>query len=319
MPHLIIAGATSMGKSVHENAIICQLLWRNSPDMVKFLMIDLKSGMELQDYAGLDDYLWRPIVTTIDGTVEALKEYREEMQQRQVLFRGKARSLVEWNRLHKNKLPYIVMIIDELAMILLHPVTKISNRAKIELAEILSVSRATGGHAILCTQRPSMEVLHGYIKANTPSRVAFGTATQADSRVIIDQSMAAEITLPGRAWFLYGAKRYQIQTPWISPTMIRRTVKAIIEREKHPYHESVDIIKIAEVSLERFDGSLSYRLLYGEFKGRISERDLRTMLSSFDNEIIELDGKHYKIMPSDGGQIPRRLQVIQDQADSQSW
>lgn len=312
MPHMLVGGATRMGKSVFLHSVIDQILWRNSPADVQFLMIDLKGGMELQDYRNIP-HLWRPIIKDIEGVVPALREYRTEMLRRQDLFAGKARSLPEYNRMRREKLPYIVMIIDELAQVLSNPQRELANDAMLELGLILAVARATGGHCIVCTQHPSVSVVSGYLKSNLDTRVAFKTATQSDSRVILDTSHAADIELPGRAWMLDGANRVQVQCPWISPTMIKRTVKTVIEREKQPAREEVDITKVVAISLERFGGSLAYRKLWQEPEVRsgISQHDLQDMLEAFDNEIVELDGKYYQVVPGNGASIPRHLDLVQ--------
>ena len=310
MPHMLVAGATRFGKSVHLHAIILQLMWRNKPDRIKFLMIDLKGGMELQDYRD-SQFLGKPIITEIEDVVAALREYKQEMFRRQKLFAGKARSLPEYNSYHSEKMPYIILVIDELAQVLRHPNREMSEAAMLELGSILSVARATGGHCILCTQRPSVDVVSGYLKTNIDTRVAFKTPTQADSRVILDSSHAADLELPGRAWMLDGAYRTQIQCPYISPTMIKRVVKAINEREKQTEREVIDIVQIAKLALEHHGGRLSRRALWEDLRDRISEKELRSMLSEFDNEVIEIDGQRYLVDPGDGGSEPRHLQVVE--------
>lgn len=317
MPHLLIAGATGYGKSVHLNSVICQLLWRNSPDVVKFLMIDLKGGMELVDYAG-SGFLWRDIVTDIPDVVEALRAYKEEMFRRQELFAGTARTLTQYNNMHKDKLPFIILVIDELAMVLKHPDSKMSNEAMLELGQVLNISRATGGHCIVCTQRPSADVVSGYIKANISSRVAFRTATKQDSRVILDTSHAETIEIPGRAWMLDGAQRVQIQTPWISPRMIRQIIREVAEREK-PADPGIGIIQIAEVSLSELGGSLSSRQLYDAMRGKIGKSDLEDILSQSDHEIIHVHGLPYEIIPGNGGAKPRRLARVAKDGDQNAW
>lgn len=320
MPHLLIAGATGYGKSVHLNTIICQFMWRNSPADVQFLMVDLKGGMELQDYRD-NPFLWRDIVTDIEDVVPAFQAFKNEMFRRQNIMAGVARSLPQYNRLRKEKLPYLILIVDELAQVLRHPRTDLSADAMLELGAILNVARATGGHCILCTQRPSVDVISGYLKTNISSRVAFRTPTQADSRVILDTSHAADIDIPGRAWMLDGANRMQLQTPWISPTMIRRTIKAIIGREQQPQREEIDMIHVAKLSLDQFGGSLSYRPLFRELKGQISQGDLKTMLESFDGEMIDIDGIAYEVVPGNGGNIPRSLRETDmvPAGDNGSW
>ena len=299
MPHLLIAGASGMGKSVHLGTILTQIMWRNDPNRVKFLMVDLKGGMELIDFAPVP-HLWRPIITRVEDVCEALRAYHNEMERRQKMMAGKARNLEQWNRMTKDKLPYIILVVDELAMLLRNPLRDISDEAKVILGGILATSRATGGHSILCTQRPSVDVIDGYIKANIPSRVAFGMATQADSRVIIDTSEAAGIDIKGRAWMLTEANRVQLQAPWMSPTLIKRTIKAICERPIPEQRGGVDAVALVRASLDKFGGSMARRDLVSEFKGRISQHDLEDLLAQIEGEIIDVDGSQYLVKAANG-------------------
>jgi DNA segregation ATPase FtsK/SpoIIIE-like protein len=314
MPNMIIAGSPGMGKSVHMNSILLQLMWRNDPALIKFLMIDLKGGMELIDYSEVP-FLWESIITDIEEVVPAFERFNQEMKSRQRLLSAKARTLAQWNRMHKEKLPYLILVVDELAQVLRHPKVELSKAATDILGSILSISRATGGHCILCTQRPDTSVVSGYLKTNINTRVAFGMPTDTDSRVVLDTSQAADIDMPGRAWMLHNAKRFQLQTPWISPTLIRRTIRAICERNEHPDHDEVDLMKIIEVSLEKFGGSLSYRQLADEFKGQIGKMALQELLAEVDDQVIVFDDQQYLINPGNGGNEPRRLVLVEfDQA-----
>ena len=297
MPHLLIAGSTGMGKSVHLNAILLQLLWRNGPDRVMFLMIDLKGGMELQDYRDIPHLFGGKIVTEIEDVEPALSLFKNEMIRRQKLFAGKCRDLLGWNRLNaRQRLPYIILVIDELAQILKNPNQTLAGEVEIVLGSVLNVSRATGGHAILCTQRPSVDVVTGYIKTNVSARVAFAVPTQSDSRVILDSSQAAELTLPGRAFFLNGAKRVEMQTPLVTPTLIKRIVKKISERQAPP--DMIEPLTIDEVllySLDNFGGDLSYRALLEHFKGRISQQGIKDLLASIDDEMVTVNDRLFQV------------------------
>jgi hypothetical protein len=301
LPHLLIAGASGMGKSVHLNSILLQMLWRNSPAKVQFLMVDLKGGMELMDYEGIPHLWGGKIITRIEDTVDALSAYKREMERRQSIMSGRARSLEQWNRFGHEKMPYLVLVIDEMAQVLRNPMRNISEEAKILLGGILAVSRSTGGHAILCTQRPSVDVVDGYIKTNIPARIAFGLPTQADSRVVLDTSDAAGIDIKGRGWMLLQANRVQLQAPWVSPNLIRRTIKAIKERDGKPIEqEQIDIVDLARTSLEKFDGKMSVRILFDEFRGRISKDNLQDILSQVDGEVITVDDNQYLVHPANG-------------------
>lgn len=309
--HLLVAGATLSGKSVHLHAIISQLILRNPPDRIQFLMVDLKGGMELQDYAELDSYMWKPIVTSIEDTVDALQAYRIEMKRRQDLMAGSARSLPEYNRYHPNaRMPYIILVIDELAQILTDPRPKLAKAAMLELGLILAVARATGGYCIVCTQHPRVEVVSGYLKCNLDSRIAFKTASQSDSRVILDVSDAAELELQGRAMMKYGPGLTKVQCPMITPYQIRRVVNMVKEREQGGASAEVTIEEVLRASLDYHGGSMAYRDLYNEFGGRISEKALRTMLAAVDGETIQIGDVIYTVIPGNNNR-PRRVEIVE--------
>lgn len=313
MPHLLIAGSTGMGKSVHLNSILAQLLWRNGPETVQFVMIDLKGGMELQDYANIPHLVGHKIVTEIKDVEPALVSFKNEMERRQRMFAGRCRDLIGWNQLNsKNQLPYLVLVIDELAQILKNPDQTLSNQVEIVLGGVLSVSRATGGHAILCTQRPSVDVVTGYIKTNVSSRVAFGVPTQSDSRVILDSSHASELTLPGRAIFLNGAKRVEMQTPNITPTLIRRIVKKVCDRPAPPDRlVPLTIDEIVKYSLDNLGGSLRTKSIVAAFNDRASHRAIEEMLQLMDGQMIEIDDQVFAVR--DGrGSASRRVEPATD-------
>ncbi len=200
MPHLLIAGATGSGKSVCINALVACLLCHNAPDQLKLLMIDPKR-VELVGYNGIP-HLIRPVLTEMEEISGALQWLVREMEWRYTMFSAVgARHLEAYNAhalVHgKQPLPYIVVVIDELAdLMLLAP-----EEAEFHLCRLAQMARATGIHLIVATQRPSVDVITGLIKANFPARIAFAVATQVDSRVILDQPGAE--TLLGRGDMLY--------------------------------------------------------------------------------------------------------------------
>lgn len=193
MPHLLIAGATGSGKSVCVNAIIASLLLLNTPDQLKLVMVDPKR-VELTGYNGIP-HLAAPVVVEMDKVIGVLQWAMREMDNRYKMFAEVgARNIVDYNgKAKRNKsiepLPYIVIIVDELAdLMMLSP--EETERGITRLAQL---ARATGMHMVIATQRPSVDVVTGLIKANFPARVAFAVASSTDSRVILDSTGAERL------------------------------------------------------------------------------------------------------------------------------
>ncbi|MEI6288213.1 MAG: DNA translocase FtsK [bacterium] len=196
MPHLLIAGATGSGKSVCINSVIVSLLYQNSPDDLKFILIDPKR-VELPVYNGIP-YLLTPVITDTKKTINALKWAITEMERRfDLLARLGKRNIASYNQGASDRLPYIVIVIDELADLMA------TSSADIEggIVRLAQMARAVGIHLILATQRPSVEVITGLIKANIPARISFSVASLIDSRTILDSSGAEKLV--GRGDMLY--------------------------------------------------------------------------------------------------------------------
>jgi S-DNA-T family DNA segregation ATPase FtsK/SpoIIIE len=225
MPHLLIAGATGSGKSVAVNAIICGLLLNNSPDDLRLLMVDPKR-VELTGYNGIP-HLLTPVVVDFERVVGALQWVAREMDQRyQRLAKNGARNIVDYNsRLSaqgESKLPYLVVIIDELAdLMMLAP-----DETERTITRLAQLARATGIHLVISTQRPSVDVVTGLIKANFPARIAFAVASGVDSRVILDQPGAERLL--GRGDMLFqapdAAAPVRLQGTFVSDPEIQRLV-----------------------------------------------------------------------------------------------
>src|SRR5699024_10569804 len=193
MPHLLIAGATGSGKSVCINGIITSILMRATPDEVKMMMIDPKK-VELNVYNGIP-HLLTPVVTDPKKASMALKKIVAEMEYRYELFSETGtRNLESYNNhlMRENKgksvedkrpsLPYIVVLVDELADLMMVA----SKDVEDAITRLAQMARAAGIHLIIATQRPSVDVITGVIKANIPSRIAFSVSSQVDSRTILD-------------------------------------------------------------------------------------------------------------------------------------
>jgi len=187
MPHLLVAGQTGSGKSVMINTILTSLLYRNSPSDLKLILVDPKQ-VELKPYDDIP-HLLTPVITEPEKCISALKWAVAEMERRyKALAEVSKRNIVEYNNLKKEEgMPYIVIIIDELADLMMMAARDVEAL----IVRIAQKARAVGIHLVLATQRPSVDVITGLIKANVPARIAFTVASQVDSRTIIDQ-MGAE-------------------------------------------------------------------------------------------------------------------------------
>lgn len=239
MPHCLIAGATGSGKSVMIHALVTSLLFRNSPEQLRFLMIDPKR-VELTLYNSIP-HLLAPVITDAKKTILALKWAAREMDRRYDILESESVRDVE--SYHKNILapkltstqtyeegedvpdmmPYIVIIIDELADIMQAYPRELES-AVVRLAQM---SRAVGIHLVLSTQRPSVNVITGLIKANIPSRIALQVASQIDSRTILDMSGAEKLLGAGDMLYLSGdmGKPRRIQAPYISENEVKKVVQ----------------------------------------------------------------------------------------------
>ena len=185
MPHLLVAGQTGSGKSVGMNGFLVSLLYKFSPSELKMIMVDPKR-VELSVYNGIP-HLLTPVITNPDKALNSLKWCVAEMLRRYDLeTQLKARNLKEYNSkvAKSERLPYIVMVIDELADLMMS-----GNKKEVEssIARVAQMARAVGIYMIIATQRPSVDVITGLIKANIPSRIAFTVASQIDSRTVIDK------------------------------------------------------------------------------------------------------------------------------------
>lgn len=198
MPHILIAGATGSGKSVCINTIITTLLYRNSPEEVRFIMIDPKR-VELTGYNGIP-HLLTPVITETERVIAALQWASKKMDERYKMFQEVgARNIDEYNDLSGfTAMEYIVIIIDELADIMLFAPSKVEDL----ITRLAQMARATGIHLVIATQRPSVNVITGLIKANIPARIAFNVTSMVDSRVIIDMPGAEKLLGKGDMLFV---------------------------------------------------------------------------------------------------------------------
>ena len=240
LPHLLIAGATGSGKSVCINNIILSIIYKLSPETVKFLMIDPKR-VELNIYNGIP-HLLIPIITDTSQAIKVLNWVISEMEKRFKIFaEAGVRNLDGYNEYVKNvktdtnALPYIIIIIDELADLMLSSPVK----AEEALCRLAQMTRATGIHLIIATQRPSVDIITGSIKINFPSRIAFAVSTQVDSRTILDVNGAEKLLGNGDMLFspVGASKPIRAQGAFVVEKEIRNVVSFIKKTSPSPAYE----------------------------------------------------------------------------------
>ncbi len=272
MPHLLVAGATGSGKSVCLNTIIMSFLYTAGPDEVKFIMVDPKR-VELQIYNGIP-HLVTPVITRVPETVNALKWALREMDRRyDLLAKFGARNLIDYNLRVQDKISYLVIIIDELADLM------VTASADIEgpIVRLAQMSRAVGIHLILATQRPSVNVITGLIKANIPGRIAFAVASSIDSRTILDQTGADKLI--GRGDMLFStaelATPKRVQGAFLSDVEISRVVE-FIKSKYDPADYDFSITERAQANATVFGGGSSHE----------EEEDSDELLGAAKDEIL---------------------------------
>ena len=264
MPHMLIAGTTGSGKSVCVNGIICSILMRAKPDEVKLVMVDPKV-VELSVYNGVP-HLMCPVVTDPKKAAIALKKMVNEMERRYEIFSETKTKSIEtyneyiekWNKEHsdanKMKIPYIVVVIDELADLMMVAAKEVED----SILRITQKARAAGIHLIVATQRPSTEVITGLIKANIPSRISFAVGSGIDSRTILDQIGAEKLLGKGDMLFLpIGMNSpIRIQGSFITDDEIKKIIDFVISQQKAQYDDS--LLNLDNVDLSSNSNDISY-------------------------------------------------------------
>jgi S-DNA-T family DNA segregation ATPase FtsK/SpoIIIE len=257
MPHLLIAGATGAGKSVAINAFICSILYKASPDFVRLLMIDPKR-IELSVYEGIP-HLLHPVVVEPKMASRALLWAVREMERRyKLLEEARVKSFTTYNETAEEKLPYIVIIVDELADLMMVA----SKDVETSIARLAQMARAAGMHIILATQRPSVDVLTGLIKANFPTRISFKVSSKVDSRTILDSSGAEHLLGLGDMLFLPpgAAKLKRIHGAFISEAETEEIINFLKAQGSANYDESV-----LEITTEESSGGDGSEEEYDQF------------------------------------------------------
>ncbi|PID39920.1 MAG: cell division protein FtsK [Proteobacteria bacterium] len=329
MPHLLIAGATGAGKSVALNTMICSLLYRLTPEQVKLIMVDPKR-IELSMYDGIP-HLITPVVTDVKKATNALFWAVREMEHRyELLSEKKTRNIEQYNRKIQKEpakpstdgnddavepvepLPYVVIIIDELADLMMVA----SRDVEVALTRLAQMARAAGIHMILATQRPSVDVLTGIIKANFPTRLTFQVSSKTDSRTIIDTNGAESLLGMGDMLFLPpGTARLQrIHGAYISEAELARITEFLRKQQPPDYDKSVIQAPAKEVDAggekeydERYDDAVALVTQAGQASISMVQRHLRIGYNRAAR-IIEMMESEGVVGPQDGVK-PREVLV----------
>ncbi len=280
MPHLLVAGTTGSGKSVFVNTVICSILFKAAPDQVRFLMIDPKR-LELFPYDGIP-HLLHPVVVNPKKAAVALQWAVEEMERRyRVLAEKGTRDIVQYNKKIEHErqnwktgtadeppalMPYIVVVIDELADLMMIAARDVEQY----IARLAQMARASGIHLLIATQRPSVDILTGVIKANFPSRISFKVSSKVDSRTILDTMGSEKLLGMGDMLFIPpGTSRLQrIHGAFISEREITRVTEFIKQQAQPSYDTTILAAREEESAIEEED---DYDELYDKAVALVTE------------------------------------------------
>ena len=317
MPHLLIAGATGAGKSVAINTILASLLYNATPEEVRLLMVDPKR-IELSGYEGIP-HLLHPVVVEPKLASRALMWAVREMERRyKLLEEAKVKSFDSYNEVSEEKLPYIVIIVDELADLMMVA----SKDVEASIARLAQMARAAGMHLILATQRPSVDVLTGLIKANFPTRISFKVSSKVDSRTILDTSGAEHLLGLGDMLYLAngapGLKR--IHGAYISEKETEALIDFLKAQGNASYDESVTAAVEAEENGggnsseeeydERYDEAVNVVCEMGQASISMVQRRLRVGYNRAAR-MIEMMEREGVVGPADGAK-PREVLARKD-------
>ena len=326
MPHLLVAGATGSGKSVCINTLISSILFKAAPDEVKFILIDPKM-VELSNYNGIP-HLMVPVVTDPKKASSVLNWAVQEMEKRYAVFASHSvRDIKSFNRRYaEEKMPFIVIVIDELADLMMVSPRDVED----SICRILQKARAAGIHMILATQRPSVNVITGIIKANLPSRISFAVSSQVDSRTILDRGGAE--TLLGKGDMLFspqGApKPIRVQGAFISDEEVEMLLD-YIRSQGQEVSENEELIDFIENDSREDDSSEEDEFLVKQDKllpdavelvmstGQASSSSIQRRFRvgySRAARLVDTMEELRIIGPSGGGNKPREILMSQEQA-----
>lgn len=316
MPHLLIAGATGSGKSVCINTIIMSILFKSNPNDVKLILIDPKV-VELSIYNNIP-HLAIPVVTDPKKASAALNWAVREMERRyQIFSENHVRDIKTYNKKNREneleKLPYIVIIIDELSDLMMVS----ANNVEDSICRLAQMARACGIHLIIATQRPTVDVITGTIKANVPSRISFAVSSQIDSRTILDQSGAEKLIGRGDMLFFPSsmAKPCRVQGAFISDEEVDKVVKFLIEKNESKYKEDIieDIDKSEPLDVNDDDTDILFNdaveIILNENSASISllQRKLKVGYARAGRIIDQMEEKG--IIGASEGSKPRKILI----------
>ena len=338
MPHLLVAGATGTGKTIFLNNIVLSLIYRNSPEILRLLLIDPKR-VEFPVYNELP-HLLSPIITDSQIAVNAIKWLIGEMEKRfKLLEEARKRNIVSYNKeaLKKGKplLPYIVLIIDELADLM------VARGREVEagIVRLAQMARASGIHLVVATQRPSVEVITGLIKANITSRITFQVASQVDSRTVLDVSGAEKLL--GAGDFLFVSAKFvkprRFQAPYVSEKEVKRVVNwlgeksplisGLLERADVEAEIKEGKTEISSLAGEEYGGPPGEDPLYGEAK-KVVIQNKRASASLLQRRLrigyaraarlIDMLEERGVVGPSQGAK-PREVYIDEKERDEEGW
>ena len=322
MPHLLIAGATGSGKSVCINSIITSFLYKARPSELKLIMIDPKV-VELGNYNGIP-HMMTPVVTDPRKAARALAIAVEEMDKRYEAFaENNVKDLESYNELmradqrHADCKPQIVIIIDELADLMMASPSEVEN----SICRLAQKARAAGMHLIVATQRPSVDVVTGLIKANIPSRIAFSVASQFDSRTILDMAGAEKLLGKGDMLFspVGSTKPYRVQGPFISEKEIDKVIRFVKKEGGNPEYDeelknaidNADKKTSSEPQDELTEDAIAFIFKSKQASVSMLQRRFRIGYNRAARIIDEIEEKGI-IGPSDGSR-PRQLLITEEE------
>ena len=252
MPHLLIAGTTGSGKSVCINTIILSLIYKHTPEVCKFILIDPKM-LELSTYEGIP-HLLCPVITEAKKAASVLGWVVKEMESRyRLMTRVGVRNIDGYNQKHKVKMPYIVVIVDEMSDLMLVAGKEIENY----IQKLSQMARAAGIHIIMATQRPSVDVITGTIKANFPTRISFQVTSKIDSRTILGEQGAEQLLGKGDMLYMSSANRItRIHAPYVSETEIEK-INNFLRNQAEPDYidEILNFVDEKEINEKNKDNS----------------------------------------------------------------
>ncbi len=331
MPHLLVAGTTGYGKSVFLHNVLCTLIQRARPDQVKLTLVDLAGGVEFGVYrrvphlyseiepgtalaTGDEDLAELPrsandgpfrvqnrIYTEPEDVERLLQRVRHEVQRRMERFVSHdCRNIDHWNLEHRYKrgqrLPYWVIVIDELQNVMLDK--GLRDECESLLAKIAAVSRKTGIILVIATQRPSVDVVTGLIKANFPARVAFNMASSHDSMTVLGNGDAASLGRPGLLIYQHATSYYTAQSPFLSAALVKDIVERVVTGAPMitELTHSVGKLDMVEWVVRENEGKFDIDEVYFAFKPRgVTHRDVRECSLAFIGQVVDIDGKFYKM------------------------